>query len=163
MGLQVVGAGVGRTGTMSLKYALEHLLGAPCYHMIEVLGHPDHVEQWQRAADGKPVDWPTVFDRYAAAVDWPAAAFWPEIGAAFPDAVIVLSTRSDAEAWWRSAHATIFGAHGDIPPEMQAWRSMVLDMWRTRFTDRVEDHDAAIAAYEASNTRGCDGRLIPPV
>lgn len=74
MGLQVIGAECGRTGTASLKLALERLLGAPCYHMIEVFQHPEHVTVWHKAMLGEEVDWDALFAGYAAAVDWPAAA-----------------------------------------------------------------------------------------
>jgi Sulfotransferase domain len=151
---RVVGAGVGRTGTMSLKFALEKLLGAPCYHMIEVFGHADHVELWTKAARGEPVDWDAMFEDYAAIVDWPACSFWPEISTAFPDAVILLSTRSDSEAWFKSANDTIFSAIDEqLPADMGPWRDMFFDVARTRFTDQVNDHDAAIAAYEAHNEK----------
>src|SRR5207237_6118209 len=93
MTLRVVGAGVGRTGTMSLKLALERLIGAPCYHMLEVFPRPAHFGLWTAAARGKPVDWNALFAGFAAAVDWPASAFWPELAAAFPDSIILLSTR----------------------------------------------------------------------
>lgn len=96
MSLRLIGAGVGRTGTMSLRTALETLLGAPCYHMFEVRQRPEHVPLWHAAARNEPVDWRAMLAPYAAAVDWPASAFWPEIAAAFPDAVILLSSR-DAE------------------------------------------------------------------
>jgi len=86
MTLRVVGAGLGRTGTNSLKVALEQLLGAPCYHMMEVFTHPEHIPDWHAAARGQMPDWHTLFAGYGAAVDWPAAAFWPEISAAFPGA-----------------------------------------------------------------------------
>src|SRR3954447_22822143 len=55
--LRVVGAGLGRTGTASLKQALERLLGAPCYHMAEVFTHLDHVPVWHAAIRGENVDW----------------------------------------------------------------------------------------------------------
>src|SRR4051794_5706615 len=108
MGLQVVGAGLGRTGTHSLKIAIEQLIGGPCYHMMEVFGRPDDVPIWQDAVDGKPVDWSSFPEGFAAAVDWPAAAFWKELSEANPDAVILLSTRSSADAWYKSASNTIF-------------------------------------------------------
>ena len=34
MALKVVGAGFGRTGTLSLKTALERIGFGPCYHMM---------------------------------------------------------------------------------------------------------------------------------
>src|SRR5687768_4747018 len=109
MGLKVVGAGLGRTGTHSLKEALERLLGGPCYHMIEVFGRPDDIPTWHAAANGEMPPWNEFLAEFHAAVDWPAAAFWPELSEANPEAIILLSTR-DTEGWWRSADQTIFEA-----------------------------------------------------
>jgi len=149
--LRVVGAGVGRTGTHSLKLALEQLLGAPCYHMTETFGKPDHVAQWRRAVDGAQPDWDLIFDGYAAAVDWPTAAFYAELAARAPDAVVLLSVRPDAEAWWRSASATIFAAVDGVsgaPPDLER---MILDLFDKRFTPDWRHHDAAVAAYLRHN------------
>ena len=152
MTLRVVGAGLGRTGTHSLKIGLEQLLGGPCYHMLEVFGHPEHVPMWQRAVEGDSPDWDVLFDEYVAAVDWPVAAFWLELSERYPDAVVVLSVRDDAEAWWRSANATIFEAmHRDPPPEMADWHRMAVDMLRLRFTEQWEDRQAAMAQYQRHN------------
>jgi hypothetical protein len=152
--LQVVGAGLGRTGTHSLKQALEQLLGAPCYHMVEVLGRPDDIPVWQRAVDGDPPDWREFFTDFGAAVDWPVAAFWSEISAAFPDAIVLLSTR-DAAGWWTSASRTIFdvtqrGAPPD-EPVIVAQMAMATTMFERRFTPGWRDQAAATAAYEAHN------------
>jgi len=148
MTLRVVGAGLGRTGTLSLKLALERLLGAPCYHMLEVFAHPEHVALWHAAARGEPVDWRGLFAGYAAAVDWPVGSFWPEVSEAFPEALIVLSTRS-ADSWWQSASQTIF------PTSAKAagtpWHAMWMELARNRFTTRLDDRAAAIAAYERHN------------
>jgi hypothetical protein len=150
MSLRIVGAGLGRTGTLSLKLALERLLGAPCYHMMEVFAHPEHIPRWHSAAAGRMPDWQVLFRGYAATVDWPAASFWPEIGAAFPDAMVLLSVR-DPQSWWQSAHETIF-------PTSQAqkgtpWLEMVNAMFASRFTLALEDRAACIAAFEAHNER----------
>lgn len=145
MTLRIVGAGLGRTGTTSLKVALARLLGGPCHHMSELFAHPDQIPLWDAAAHGTMPDWHALFRDYRAAVDWPAAAYWPEISAAFPDAVILLSTR-DAEAWWKSASDTIFQAIPNAPHP--GWRDMVLTMMRNRFTDRLDDKDACLAAYD---------------
>src|SRR4051812_50222125 len=72
--MRIVGAGLGRTGTHSLKLALERLLGDPCYHMAEVFEHLDHVPTWHAAIRGETVDWQPVLGGYAAIVDWPGAA-----------------------------------------------------------------------------------------
>jgi hypothetical protein len=152
MPLRVVGAGLGRTGTLSLKNALEHLLGEPCYHMTEVFTRADDLAFWQAAAEGEAVDWDEVFDGYAATVDWPGASFWREIAAENPDAPVLLSTRADAATWWRSASATIFaGLQGGARPAHDPF----LDMWeaitRDRFTSRWREAEPAMAAYEAHN------------
>ena len=107
MTLRVVGAGLGRTGTLSLKLALERLLGEPCYHMVEVLSHPEHIPLWYKAFKGNTPDWNKIFNGFKAAVDEPASCFWKEISQAFPNALVILSVR-DAESWWKSADKTIF-------------------------------------------------------
>ena len=150
MGLRVIGAGLGRTGTFSLKLALTRLLGAPCYHMVDVFEHPEHVPMWHAAARGEMPDWETLFTGFAAAVDWPASAFWPELSAAYPDALVILSER-DPEAWWRSTQATIFADLDQIPnPE---WKAMIDDVFAARFTTEIHDHDACIALFLANGAR----------
>jgi hypothetical protein len=152
MDVKVVGAGVGRTGTLSLKTGLEVLLGRPCYHMLEVFGHPEHVAIWRAAAEGDPVDWAALLADYGATSDFPACLFWPEILAANPEAVVVLSTRRTSEAWWESASQTIFAiAGGDLPPEMADWFAMWRAVSSARFTSDWTDKNAAIAAYERNN------------
>jgi hypothetical protein len=147
MSLRVVGAGLGRTGTMSLKLALERLLGGPCYHMLEVFSHPEHIAAWHAAARGQMPDWHTLFHGYHAAVDWPAASFWPELAAAFPDAVVLLSVR-DAESWWQSAHDTIFPTSQRTEGE---WRAMLDALFAARFTTALDDRAQCIAAFERHN------------
>ncbi|MHB8637751.1 MAG: sulfotransferase family protein [Fimbriimonadaceae bacterium] len=151
MALKVVGAGLGRTGTHSLKLAMEKLLGAPCYHMVEVFEHPEHVPVWHAAARGEAVDWNALMNGYAAAVDWPASAFWPELSQAFPEALIVLSVR-DVEAWWRSTQNTIFNEiENPRFAQMKDWLDMVVAMFEARFTTELHNHDACVAAFERHN------------
>jgi len=149
MSLRVIGAGLGRTGTMSLKGALERLLGAPCYHMIEVFPRPAHFGLWTAAARGEPVDWHALFDGFQATVDWPASAFWKEIAQAFPEALILLSTRDSAESWWKSASQTIFRVA--TADRSNPVAKMVDAIFEARFTKAIDDRDAAIAAYERHN------------
>ncbi len=149
MDLKVVGAGVGRTGTHSLKLALEQLLGGPCHHMLEVLGDPAQVPGWMDAIDGKPTDW-SFLDRYVSLVDWPGASFWPELAAANPDALVLLSVR-DPEEWYKSASNTIFLAFDHLPPEIAPWMNSVRKLLHDRFSDRFDDPQAMIAAYERHN------------
>jgi hypothetical protein len=153
MTLRVVGAGLGRTGTHSQKLALEQLLGGPCYHMIETFGRPDDIPVWHRAINGDLPDWDELFADYRAAVDWPVCAFWRELSGAYPDALILLSTR-DVDSWWKSASDTIFQiAAGELSEnEINArQQSMALDMLTKRFTPNWLDEDAAKAAFLAHN------------
>ena len=153
MTIQVVGAGVGRTGTLSLKTALEQLLGEPCYHMLEVFGHPEHVTFWREAAEGGKVDWTGTLSGYGATSDFPACLFWQEILDANPDAVVVLSTRRDSRSWWESASQTIFaidGAH--LPPEMADWYKMWKAVASARFTADWTDQAASESAYDRHNS-----------
>jgi Sulfotransferase domain len=153
MTLQVVGAGLGRTGTTSLKAALEQLLDAPCYHMMEVFGKPDVAATWQRAAEGEMPDWEQFLGGYRAAVDWPAAAFWRELSAAYPDAIVLLSTR-DADGWWKSANNTIFEATRPgrvLDSDFDAERAMINSLFGNRFTPEWLDEDSAKAAFLKHN------------
>src|ERR1700755_877814 len=101
MPLSVIGAGFGRTGTLSLKLALEQLGFGPCYHMVEVFKTPKAPGYWEAAADGRPVDWDQVFEGYRATVDWPSATFWRELAEAYPEAKVILTLR-DPESWFAS-------------------------------------------------------------
>lgn len=148
--LRVIGAGLGRTGTSSLKLALEQLLGGPCYHMLELHATPAHIPAWHAAARGEPVDWAALMHGYRATVDWPGASFWPEISAAFPDALVLLSLR-DPEAWWRSVHETIFNPVNLTRPRQPGWHAMWNDLVAARFTADLQDKDACIAAYNRHN------------
>ncbi len=152
MALDVVGAGLGRTGTASLKLALEELLGGPCYHMFEVRERPDDPDIWAAAYAGSLPDWDSFFAGYRATVDWPSAPFWREQSEAFPDAVILLSVR-DADDWWRSVSNTIFIAletyfAPDVPDD--GWTAMGRGMME-RFCGDWRDEGAAKAAFLAHN------------
>jgi hypothetical protein len=116
MALKIVGSGLGRTGSFSLKLALEQLGFGPCHHMVEVFAHPETTPLWVAASHGRP-DWDTVFKDYVSAVDYPTAGFWREIAAHFPDAKVI-HTERDPDAWFDSTQATIFapGSFADNPP-----------------------------------------------
>jgi hypothetical protein len=167
MTLQVVGAGLGRTGTASLKQALEALLGGPCYHMFEVSEHRDHDAFWRAAVRGEAVDMEAVMSGYAASVDWPACAFWRELAAVSPDAVILLSTRDSAEQWWASMDCTIVPTvKAAVPadePDLARHRAMVRELLDRRFTTDWDSSAAAMAAYELHNEdvrRSADPRRL---
>ena len=149
MTIQLVGAGLGRTGTMSLKLALERLLGGTCHHMMEVFGHPEEVPVWHAAMIGEPVDFGELLAGYTAIVDYPGAAVWRELAAAFPDAPVLLSTRSSAEAWWESASSTILALRPD--EQNPDGRRMIEAMFARSIGADITDREAVMAAYEAHN------------
>ena len=122
MPLKIIGAGVGRTGTYSLKLAINQLGLGPCHHMEEVLSNmPAQVPLWAAAVNGRP-DWEAVYNGYESAVDWPTAGFFRELSATYPTAKFVLTHRSP-ESWAQSFSQTIYKLMAEkenAPKEMQA-------------------------------------------
>ncbi len=106
MTLDVIGVGYPRTGTASLKAALEMIGFGPCYHMSECLGRPSHWPVWHTAAEGRAVDWEQIFAGYAATTDAPGCHFYEALAQAYPRAKLIL-TRRDADRWFESTQATI--------------------------------------------------------
>lgn len=148
--LEVVGAGVGRTGTRSLKVALEQLLGGTCHHMVEVFGHPDQIAVWTDAIDGRPVDWEGLMKPYTAQVDWPGASFWPELSNANPDALVILSVR-DPDEWYMSCTNTIFGGIRMMADDGDEWMAAMVRLLGERFSSQVGDRGAMTTAFEKHN------------
>ena len=107
MALRIIGAGFGRTGTMSLKAALELLSLGPCYHMVECLPRgPAHWQKWIDAANGNP-DWNALFEGFESTVDFPSCSSYKALAAHYPDAKVILTVR-DPERWFESTQETIF-------------------------------------------------------
>lgn len=110
-GLKVIGAGCGRTGTASLKTALEMLGFAPCYHMFEVVKH-GHSARWSEAfSNPATADWAGLVEGFEAAVDFPASVAYVELMASFPDAKVILSVR-EPRSWAQSVRHTIWSPYG---------------------------------------------------
>jgi hypothetical protein len=154
--LRIVGAGLGRTGTHSLKLAVEQLLSGPCYHMYELRQRPGDLPRWEDALAGKPVDWGSLLEGFAATVDWPGAAFWKEILQANPEALVLLSSRASSEVWWRSMERTIVPTLESAPtPEddanLKRQRAATMGIMRTRLTPDWPEREAVVAAYERHN------------
>lgn len=105
MPLKIIGAGFGRTGTLSIKMALEQVGLGPCHHMEEVSQNSPQLPFLEAAARGETVDWDQIFDGYESAVDWPSAHYWRQLADHYPDAKVILSLRP-AENWWRSYSRT---------------------------------------------------------
>ncbi|HWN37957.1 MAG TPA: sulfotransferase [Gammaproteobacteria bacterium] len=140
MALKVIGAGLGRTATFSLKFALEHLGFGPCYHMAEVFaGARRNVPLWLDVVRGKP-DWNSVFAGFESTTDYPACTYWRELTAFYPDAKVILTVR-DANSWFDSVSETIFS------PQMQGslagspvgamMQGVIFDAFGDRVTDRA--------------------------
>lgn len=155
MSLKVIGVGFGRTGTLSLKLGLEQIGFDPCYHMMEVFKRDGHVDFWHNAAFGAPGAWDPLFTDFSATVDWPAAHYWRELVAHYPDAKVVLTIR-DSERWYESVHSTIYQAmiqsiDADNPvferQREMANKIILEDTFGGRFQDRAH----AIGIYEQHN------------
>lgn len=152
MPLEVIGPGFGRTGTNSLKLALEQLGFGPCHHMFEVRDHPELLRNWEAASRGETVDWEEVFRGYRSQVDWPGARYWRELAQHFPTAKVILTVR-DADDWFDSVQATIaplLAARGKHPtPHVNAIAEMGYQTVEVQiFDNRLSDRDYATRRFK---------------
>lgn len=152
MTLKVIGAGYPRTGTASLKAALDQLGLGPCYHMSELLTHPGHWQVWVDAVAGKPTDWDTLFDGYRSTADVPGCLFFRELATHYPEAKLVLTTR-DPEAWFASTQATVLAPvlgpiRAERPPVFLEMMTAI--GWNGAVAER-HDKDLMIAEFIAHN------------
>ncbi|MEZ4451932.1 MAG: sulfotransferase [Nannocystaceae bacterium] len=156
MTVQVIGAGFGRTGTLSMKAALERLGFDRCHHMSEVFAHPETAAIWDAANRGEPVDWRGLLAGYRATVDWPSCTFYRELMAVYPDAKVVLTIR-DPERWYESVHETIYRLSTESPwwlarivPLLGVVTGMARRLvWVRTFGGRFEDRAHALAVWRA--------------
>lgn len=163
MALKVIGAGLGRTGTLTLKAALEQLGFAKCYHMVDVFARPADSGVWEAAAKGDPVDWDALFAGYQAVVDWPACHFWRTLLARNPQAKVILSAREEG-AWLKSYLSTIALAldapAADEPSAVAHARMVGLIIKDLTFGGRHRDPETVLKAYRAHNDQVRAG--VPP-
>lgn len=159
MTLKVIGAGFGRTGTTSIKAALEQLGFTQCYHMQEVIKHPDHVAFWRAAMAGQVVDWDTIFAGYQATVDWPACNFYEQLVAYYPDAKVLLTVRNP-DKWYDSCLNTIYAIYRKPVMRLVRWfvppmqRFMAMNdqlIWQGDFQGRFADRSYAIGVFNQRN------------
>ena len=115
--MQLVGAALPRTGTMSLAQALRELTGAPSYHMTEWFRRPADSRTWAAALRGEEVDWARFLADYEAGVDTPFCLAWRQVADAFPEAPVLLTRRADPRTWWESMDATVL-------PAIRRWRGL---------------------------------------
>jgi len=164
LSIKVIGAGFGRTGTLSLKFALEKLGYDKCYHMLEVYGNPGHTDVWLQAAQGQMPDWNALFAGYQATVDWPSCNFWQAQMQTYPDAKVIL-TRRDPQQWYTSVMNTIWPATQasmarGAPAARQGAEMACALIWDGIFAGRMDDRDWVIECYEAHNAKVID--TVPP-
>lgn len=161
MAIQVIGAGMGRTGTMSLKHALEVLGYHKCHHMIEVMQNPPQLAYWKEMHKNRTTDFDAMLDSYSAAVDFPGSLYYKELMEKYPDAKIVLTVR-DPEKWYTSCRNTIYNLPkgfkklmmrtvGLFKPDVKHV-SEVFDyvedaVWSGLFKGKFEDKDLAIKIF----------------
>lgn len=168
MALTLIGTGFGRTGTLSVKIALEKLRRSRCYHMAEVFVNPGHIEQWLKASGGEKIDWDIMFQNYSACVDWPSCYFWRELVDHYPDAKVLLTVR-DPETWYESVMNTVYIGMA-YPTTKDPLHRAQLNMARQivlnqHFKGRFEDRDYAIDVFNqhietVKNTVSKDRLLI---
>jgi hypothetical protein len=157
MPIEIVGTGFGRTGTLSMKLALEQLGFGRCYHMLEV-APAGHAPLWHAAWRGTKPDWDAVFANFRATVDWPSTAFWREIADHFPRARVI-HTERPAEAWYESVRNTIYQVMvreqpPGLPEPFRQQLAMANDLiLKGTFGGRFEDRAHALAVFEAHNAR----------
>jgi hypothetical protein len=174
--MKIIGAGFGRTGTTSLKAALEPLGFGPSYRLDEVFKHPEQVAFWEAARRGERVDWEGFFAGYGLAVDWPAFSFYGELMEAFPEAPVILTVR-DPGRWYESVRSTIYGIHklsaGPAPVRLAfalaglfapavtgIARLADAILWDGLFDGRFEDRSYAIEMFHRHNEEV--RRRVPP-
>ncbi|GAA0995171.1 sulfotransferase family protein [Nocardiopsis tropica] len=159
--MHVIGAGLPRTGTTSMKAALEQLGLGPCHHMFEVLASPDLARRWAGTVPPVPggIDWGHVLEGWPSGVDWPLSFFWRELAEAYPDAKFVLTVR-DPHRWYTSMLTTIFeltrkacaeDADARVPVEFRRIRPLLDHMWQASFgvpCGAVPSEEVAVAAFE---------------
>src|SRR5262245_17147093 len=146
MALKVIGTGFGRTGTDSMREALDILGFGPCHHMFVVNRDETQKQRWRALAKGADPDWETLFEGYASCVDWPSAFYWRDLIAAYPESRVLLTYRSP-ESWWESFEATVlrFLSRSNDPD------SLGMALVRTQvFGGQPHNRAHAIATYEAN-------------
>lgn len=175
MTIKVIGAGFGRTGTFSLKVALEELGFNQCYHMKELFEHPENVTYWEDAGQGKSVDWDTLFKGYQAIVDYPGCRYYRQLMQHYPEAKVILTVR-DPDSWYESALNTIYRV------EPSGWQKLLMalqlpfsprlrgmmrvirmankQIWEEDFQGKFEDKEYALQVFNRHIEEV--KRVVPP-
>lgn len=166
MTLKIIGTGLSRTGTKSLKEALEILTGESCYHMYELFLHPERLHLWVEAEEKQHTDWDSLFMGYGSAVDLPTTKYYAQLLEKYPDAKFVHTDR-DPDSWYESAASTIFSPASPITKELRvifesgdrstnwsrlrAIRFGSLSIQEGLFRGQTADKSSAISVYNEHN------------
>jgi hypothetical protein len=165
MTLKVIGLGMGRTGTLSLKLALEKLGYGPCYHMEDLIRQPENIIYWEEIKKRGTTDWEKLFGSYQSAVDFPVIACYQQLLEKYPDAKIILTVR-DANAWYESASRTIFNTEPGLAGKVKMALKMPFSprlrnlmrvfrmsgqFWQEHVGKNFREKEAAIAFYRRWN------------
>lgn len=159
--MKLVGAGFGRTGTMSLKAGLERIGYGPSFHMIDLIRNPEPLPHWQAAVEGEDVDWDAAFEGWESTVDWPGCSFWEQYVELWPEAPVVLNVR-DPDRWYESCLNSIHAAKeaaakGELtgatedPPSPEVMKMISGLIWDGTFAGRFLERDFAIDVFERHN------------
>ena len=148
MTLKVIGTGFGRTGTDSMREALNMLGFGPCHHMRELLKDSEHAKLWSNVYAGASPDWDLLLGGYNSCMDWPSAYYWPQLVEAYPQARVILTWRT-AESWWKSFEKTILPRIlSNKKPDTTHKNAELIGP--LVFHDRPQDRDHCISVYEAN-------------
>jgi hypothetical protein len=161
MSIQIIGAGFGRTGTASLKLALERLGYSKCYHMSELIQNPEQVKYWQTLQAGKEPDWNDLFKGYKATVDFPGCMYYKQMMVKYPDAKVILTMR-DADKWWQSAHDTIYSASANTRMRV-VMRIMGFFLPKLKRMSRVFDFANTVIWEKMFSGRFLDKEFAKPI
>ena len=157
--MKVIGVGFGRSGTMSIKQAIEDLGAGPCFHMIDLIRNSDKVPAWHDAAVKGNVDFDAMFAGYDATIDWPGCTFWRELLEAYPDAPVLFNYR-DFDGWYRSMTNTVWALRqaaqkGELKPDAsrpqpspELWQVIGTLIWERDLEGKFDDEAAARKIYE---------------
>ena len=145
MALKIIGVGMGRTGTASLKVALETLNFGRCYHMTEVLKNPEYIQYWINAAEGSG-DWDKIYSGYSATVDNPGCNYWRELAAYYPEAKVILTTR-DSNMWFESTNETIHSFEFARFMKNSPFGEMIQKTMWDRMENRMQDRDFMVEFF----------------
>ncbi|ADD42364.1 sulfotransferase family protein [Stackebrandtia nassauensis] len=145
--LDIIGASFGRTGTTSVRLALETLGFGPCHYMRHLFTDVEHARDWMWVADGNDPNWDVLLSGFASTIAWPASCYWRELAEAFPDAKVLLIDRDPVE-WYGSVSRTLYRTRPRTAVEPRD-KTIERLIWSGVFDGRFSDPQHAMDVYRA--------------